>query len=141
MGDNIVRLVCSCNSILIYSKWFQYTEGWFPFISRGFGIHAVHLKGILLLLFSIHWSFWLLNWRQLTFGGILFDSYRSNFLLFLLQHIEDLTQEKFSLQRALEASRALAESLASENSALTDSYNQQVWTCHSRLRSQFLLLC
>ncbi|CAN4090992.1 unnamed protein product [Withania somnifera] len=43
----------------------------------------------------------------------------------LEQHIEDLTQEKFSLQRALEASRTLAESLASENSALTDSYNQQ----------------
>ncbi|KAL4273130.1 hypothetical protein GQ457_13G028970 [Hibiscus cannabinus] len=43
----------------------------------------------------------------------------------LEQHIEDLTQEKFSLQRALEASRALAESLASENSSLTDSYNQQ----------------
>ncbi|XP_047332128.1 protein BLISTER-like isoform X2 [Impatiens glandulifera] len=43
----------------------------------------------------------------------------------LEQHIEDLTQEKFSLQRALESSRALAESLASENSALTDSYNQQ----------------
>ncbi|KAL3620083.1 hypothetical protein CASFOL_034995 [Castilleja foliolosa] len=43
----------------------------------------------------------------------------------LEQHIEDLTQEKFSLQRALEASRSLAESLASENSALTDNYNQQ----------------
>ncbi|KAI7979308.1 Protein BLISTER [Camellia lanceoleosa] len=43
----------------------------------------------------------------------------------LEQHIEDLTQEKFSLQRALEASQTLAESLASENSALTDSYNQQ----------------
>jgi hypothetical protein len=43
-----------------------------------------------------------------------------------MQHIEDLTQEKFSLQRALEASRALAESLASENSSATDSYNQQV---------------
>ncbi|GER50097.1 hypothetical protein STAS_27375 [Striga asiatica] len=43
----------------------------------------------------------------------------------LEQHIEDLTQEKFSLQRALEASRSLAESLASENSALTDSFNQQ----------------
>ncbi|XP_076955930.1 protein BLISTER-like [Bidens hawaiensis] len=40
-------------------------------------------------------------------------------------HIEDLTQEKFSLQRALEASRVLAESLATVNSALTDSYNQQ----------------
>lgn len=55
----------------------------------------------------------------------------SNFLILsptlsFEQHIEDLTQEKFSLQRALEASRTLAESLASENSALTDSYNQQV---------------
>lgn len=47
-----------------------------------------------------------------------------NFLLF--QHIEDLTQEKFSLQRALDASRTLAESLAAENSSLTDSYNKQV---------------
>lgn len=45
------------------------------------------------------------------------------------QHIEDLTQEKFSLQRALEASRTLAESLAAENSTLTDSYNQQVYCC------------
>ncbi|PIA53324.1 hypothetical protein AQUCO_00900120v1 [Aquilegia coerulea] len=43
----------------------------------------------------------------------------------LEQHIEDLTQEKFSLTRALEASRALSESLAAENSSLTDSYNQQ----------------
>lgn len=44
----------------------------------------------------------------------------------IMQHIEDLTQEKFSLQRALEASRALSESLAAENSSLTDTYNQQV---------------
>ncbi|KAI4345959.1 hypothetical protein L6164_013042 [Bauhinia variegata] len=43
----------------------------------------------------------------------------------LEQHIEDLTQEKFSLQRALDASRTLAESLAAENSSLADSYNQQ----------------
>ncbi|KAJ7955523.1 BLISTER protein [Quillaja saponaria] len=43
----------------------------------------------------------------------------------LEQHIEDLTQEKFSLQRSVEASRALAESLAAENSSLTDNYNQQ----------------
>ncbi|CAH8373660.1 unnamed protein product [Eruca vesicaria subsp. sativa] len=43
----------------------------------------------------------------------------------LEQHIEDLTQEKFSLQRDLDASRALAESLASENSSITDTYNQQ----------------
>lgn len=43
----------------------------------------------------------------------------------LEQHIEDLTQEKFSLQRALEASRTLSESLAAENSALTENFNQQ----------------
>ncbi|CAO2838435.1 unnamed protein product [Amaranthus hypochondriacus] len=43
----------------------------------------------------------------------------------LEQHIEDLTQEKFSLQRTLEASKVLAESLAAENSSLTESYNQQ----------------
>ncbi|XP_020256672.1 uncharacterized protein LOC109833424 isoform X4 [Asparagus officinalis] len=43
----------------------------------------------------------------------------------LEQHIEDLTHEKFSLQRALETSRTLAESLAAENSSLTESYNQQ----------------
>ncbi|KAJ0235355.1 Protein BLISTER [Hirschfeldia incana] len=43
----------------------------------------------------------------------------------LEQHIEDLTQEKFSLQRDLDASRALAESLAFENSSMTDTYNQQ----------------
>ncbi|KAG4394685.1 hypothetical protein AAZX31_20G071300 [Glycine max] len=43
----------------------------------------------------------------------------------LEQHIEDLTKEKFSLRRALEASRTLAESLATENSTLTDNYNQQ----------------
>lgn len=43
----------------------------------------------------------------------------------LEQHIEDLTQEKFALQRALDASRTLAESLAQENSSLTDAFNQQ----------------
>ncbi|PKA62836.1 hypothetical protein AXF42_Ash019419 [Apostasia shenzhenica] len=43
----------------------------------------------------------------------------------LEQHIEDLTQEKFALQRALDTSRTLAESLATENSSLTESYNQQ----------------
>jgi len=49
--------------------------------------------------------------------------------LFILQYIEDLTKEKFSLQRALEASQVLAESLAAENSTLTDNYNQQVCPC------------
>jgi len=48
---------------------------------------------------------------------------------FVLQYIEDLTKEKFSLQRALEASQVLAESLATENSTLTDNYNQQVCLC------------
>lgn len=43
----------------------------------------------------------------------------------LEQHIEDLTQEKFALQRALDTSRTLTESLAAENSSLTESYNQQ----------------
>ncbi|XP_042491695.1 protein BLISTER-like isoform X2 [Macadamia integrifolia] len=43
----------------------------------------------------------------------------------LEQHIEDLTQQKFSLQRALDGSQTLAESLAAENSSLTESYNQQ----------------
>lgn len=57
------------------------------------------------------------SFRYLTFGS--FSSYSH-------QHIEDLTQEKFSLQRALDASRTLSESLAAENSALTESYNQQV---------------
>ncbi|XP_072964899.1 protein BLISTER isoform X2 [Typha angustifolia] len=43
----------------------------------------------------------------------------------LEQHIEDLTQEKFSLQRALDKSQMLAQNLAAENSSLTESYNQQ----------------
>ncbi|XP_057831349.1 protein BLISTER isoform X4 [Cryptomeria japonica] len=43
----------------------------------------------------------------------------------LEQHIEDLTQEKFALQRALDASRTLTESLAQENSSLTEAFNQQ----------------
>ena len=51
------------------------------------------------------------------------------FLVWFTQHIEDLTQEKFSLQRELEVSRTLAESLAAENSSLTDSFNQQVSLC------------
>ncbi|KAG6574881.1 hypothetical protein SDJN02_23619 [Cucurbita argyrosperma subsp. argyrosperma] len=55
----------------------------------------------------------------------LFSSKQNEDFAALEQHIEDLTQEKFSLQRALDASRALAESLAAENSSLTDSYNNQ----------------
>ncbi|KAL4284790.1 hypothetical protein GQ457_16G027270 [Hibiscus cannabinus] len=48
------------------------------------------------------------------------DAIISSFL-----YVADLTQEKFSLQRANEASSTLAESLSAENSSLTDSYNQQ----------------
>jgi hypothetical protein len=42
------------------------------------------------------------------------------------QLIEDLTKEKFSLQRTLQKSQELAENLATDNSALTDKFNQQV---------------
>lgn len=55
----------------------------------------------------------------------LFTSKKDEDFASLEQHIEDLTQEKFSLQRALDTSRTLAESLAAENSSLTESYNQQ----------------
>eukprot|EP00250_Pteridium_aquilinum_P020211 c24748_g1_i1 orf=580-2943(-) len=43
----------------------------------------------------------------------------------LEQHIDDLTQEKFSLQRALDAARSLAESLSQQNSVLTEDFNSQ----------------
>ncbi|CAM0884280.1 unnamed protein product [Alopecurus aequalis] len=43
----------------------------------------------------------------------------------LEQLIEDLTTEKFSLQRTLEKSQELAQNLATDNSALTDKFNQQ----------------
>ncbi|WOL15178.1 hypothetical protein Cni_G23959 [Canna indica] len=43
----------------------------------------------------------------------------------LEQHIEDLTRENFSLKRALETAQTLSQSLAAENSSLTDSFNQQ----------------
>jgi uncharacterized SAM-dependent methyltransferase len=37
-----------------------------------------------------------------------------------------LTKEKFSLQQSLQKSQELAETLATDNSALTDKFNQQV---------------
>ncbi|CAI7904943.1 unnamed protein product, partial [Closterium sp. NIES-53] len=40
-------------------------------------------------------------------------------------YIEELTEEKFTLQRQLDAARMVAESLAKENSALTDDFNRQ----------------
>lgn len=44
----------------------------------------------------------------------------------LEQHIEDLTLEKFTLERALASAHLVAESLARENSALTEDFNAQV---------------
>ncbi|AQK98755.1 Putative bZIP transcription factor superfamily protein [Zea mays] len=46
-------------------------------------------------------------------------------LWFVCQLIEDLTKEKFSLQQSLQKSQELAETLATDNSALTDKFNQQ----------------
>lgn len=43
----------------------------------------------------------------------------------LEQHIDELTQEKFALQRALDAARSLAESLLQQNSVLTEDFNSQ----------------
>lgn len=43
----------------------------------------------------------------------------------LEQHIDELTQEKFALQRALDAARSLAESLSQQNSVLTEDFNSQ----------------
>ena len=42
------------------------------------------------------------------------------------QHISDLTQEKYSLQRGLEAARELADTLTQENIALMGDFNAQV---------------
>lgn len=47
-------------------------------------------------------------------------------LLAFEQLIEDLTQEKFSLQRALDTSRSIAETLAADHASITENYNQQV---------------
>ena len=43
----------------------------------------------------------------------------------LEQHIQDLTEEKFALQRNLDKARAMAEGLASENSNLMNDFNNQ----------------
>jgi hypothetical protein len=47
--------------------------------------------------------------------------------LSLEQHIEDLTQERFSLQRSLDKESAVAESLVLENTVLVEDFNNQVW--------------
>ena len=43
----------------------------------------------------------------------------------LEQHIQDLTEEKFALQRNLDKARTMAEGLASENSNLMNDFNNQ----------------
>jgi hypothetical protein len=47
-----------------------------------------------------------------------------------------LTKEKFSLQRTLEKSQELAETLATDNSALTDKFNQQVCASFADIREK-----
>jgi hypothetical protein len=47
-------------------------------------------------------------------------------LLVFEQLIEDLTQEKFSLQRALDTSKSIADTLAVDHASITENYNQQV---------------
>jgi hypothetical protein len=44
----------------------------------------------------------------------------------LQQHIDELTDEKFVLQRTLDQQAKLADSLAQENEAITRRYNEQV---------------
>ncbi|KAL6616591.1 hypothetical protein ACP70R_038861 [Stipagrostis hirtigluma subsp. patula] len=67
--------------------------------------------------------------RSLPHGNQTFQNFTThvkddNFAA-LEQLIEDLTKDKFSLQRTLEKSQELAETLATDNSALTDKFNQQ----------------
>ncbi|GAB4813352.1 hypothetical protein N2152v2_000398 [Parachlorella kessleri] len=50
---------------------------------------------------------------------------RGNDFKALQQHIDELTQEKFTLQRGLEQQSRLAGSLADENEALAQRYNEQ----------------
>jgi hypothetical protein len=44
----------------------------------------------------------------------------------LQQYIDELTQEKFELQRSVEQQGRLAATLAAENQALTEDFNKQV---------------
>lgn len=48
----------------------------------------------------------------------------------LEQHIQDLTEEKFALQRSLDKSRTMTEDLLAENSALMEDFNNQVNPSH-----------
>ncbi|EMS53290.1 hypothetical protein TRIUR3_23314 [Triticum urartu] len=67
--------------------------------------------------------------KSLQYGNQMFQDFTSrekdDGFASLEQLIEDLTTEKFSLQRTLEKSQELAQNLATDNSALTDKFNQQ----------------
>nr|BAJ85548.1 predicted protein [Hordeum vulgare subsp. vulgare] len=67
--------------------------------------------------------------KGLQYGNQMFQDFTSHEkddgFASLEQLIEDLTTEKFSLQRTLEKSQELAQNLATDNSALTDKFNQQ----------------
>ncbi|VAH83436.1 unnamed protein product [Triticum turgidum subsp. durum] len=67
--------------------------------------------------------------KSLHYGNQMFQDFTSHEkddgFASLEQLIEDLTTEKFSLQRTLEKSQELAQNLATDNSALTDKFNQQ----------------
>ncbi|KAM3334700.1 hypothetical protein ACQJBY_029247 [Aegilops geniculata] len=67
--------------------------------------------------------------KSLQYGNQTFQDFTSHEkddgFASLEQLIEDLTTEKFSLQRTLEKSQELAQNLATDNSALTDKFNQQ----------------
>lgn len=53
-------------------------------------------------------------------------SRRGNDFKALQQHIQELTEDKFTLQRGLEHQARLAGTLADENEALVQRYNEQV---------------
>ncbi|KAM3353547.1 hypothetical protein ACQJBY_024610 [Aegilops geniculata] len=67
--------------------------------------------------------------KSVQYGNQMFQDFTSHEkddgFASLEQLIEDLTTEKFSLQRTLEKSQELAQNLATDNSALTDKFNQQ----------------
>ena len=44
----------------------------------------------------------------------------------LQQHIDDLTQHKFEVQRGLAAQQRVAQELSEENKTLTEDFNRQV---------------
>lgn len=60
----------------------------------------------------------------------------------LEQHIQDLTEEKFALQRELAKSRAMTEDFVSEHSALVENFNNQVSLLFfATMYSRCILVC